>query len=60
MNAIIAKLNALKTAQIIEITDALANRFDEEAGIVTDAALDILMQRLPEDEFIAYCDKLAA
>ena len=60
MNAIIAKLNVLKTAQIIEITDALAGRFDDEAGIVTDAALNILERRMLEAEFIAYCDKLAA
>jgi len=62
MDRITARLQELETAQIVEIIHAAAARADEEGDIVLEKALMVLELRddMPEAEFIAICDKLAA
>lgn len=50
-----AKLKAQTPAQLRAIISALRNDHSEEAGIVHSAALDELMERIPEADFIAFC-----
>ena len=54
----IAKMSTISTNDLIVEIKKLVNDFSNEASIVMDVALDILMERLPENEFINFCDSL--
>jgi len=60
MNALTAKIAALSTAQLREVVAGLFVDLREEAGTALDAALVELERRLPEGEFVAFCDALYA
>ena len=60
MNAIIAKANVAKTAQIKEMLVSLARTYTDEANTVTDVLLTILEARVSEFEFVAFCEELEA
>lgn len=60
MNAIIAKASVAKTSQVMEMLKALASDFSAEATIVTDGLLTLLEARLPEDQFVSFCEELEA
>jgi hypothetical protein len=53
-----AKMETLPTNDLIVEVKKLANDFSNAASIVMDVALDILMERLPENEFVTFCDSL--
>jgi hypothetical protein len=53
-----AKMETLSTNDLIVEVKKLANDFSNAASIVMDVALDILMERLPESEFVNFCDSL--
>ena len=52
------KLNNLSTADLIAEVKKLANDFSTGAELVSDVAMDILMNRLPENEFVELCSTL--
>lgn len=52
------KLNALPTNDLIVELRKLMNDFTSAANMVQDIVLDILMERLPESEFIELCNSL--
>ena len=52
------KLNSLSTSDLILEVKKLVNDFSTGTDLVTDIILDILMERMPENEFIALCDSL--
>lgn len=52
------KLNNLSNADLIAEVKRLANDFSTGAELVSDVAIDILMNRLPENEFIELCNTL--
>ena len=52
------KLNNLSTADLIAVVKKLANDFSTGAELVSDVAMDILMNRLPEKEFVELCNTL--
>jgi len=52
------KLNALSTSDLIIEVKKLANDFSTGAELVSDVAMDILMNRLPENEFVELCNTL--
>lgn len=52
------KLNALSTSDLIAEVKTLANDFSTGAELVFDVAMDILMERLPENEFVELCNTL--
>ena len=60
MEKMINSLHPLTTEQIVEIADMAAARSDDEGDIALNAALTVLELRMPEQEFIALCDKFAA
>lgn len=60
METIVAKATFAKTAQIKEMLFKLASDLSGEATIVTDALLTVLEGRLPENEFISFCEELEA
>ena len=53
-----AKLNSLNTSDLIIEVKKLSNDFSTGANILTTVALDILMERMPEAEFVALCETL--
>lgn len=58
MNKLIKKIERHDTATIKEIVKKTNNDFRTGAGMVFDAALDVLMKRLPEPEFVAFCEEV--
>jgi len=54
----IEKMSTLTTNDLIESVKKLSNDFTESATRVFDIALEILMERMPEQEFINLCDSL--
>lgn len=52
------KLNALSTADLILEVKKLENDFSTGAELVCNVAMDILMNRLPENEFVELCNTL--
>lgn len=60
MNAIIAKAQIANTAQLKEMSVSLMADVRDEATLVLDAVLTILENRLPETEFVSFCEELEA
>lgn len=58
MNAIISKLNQLNNEQLKDAVAKLAADFRDGADVVFNAALEILESRLPEAEFVDFCDAI--
>lgn len=54
----VTKLNTLSTDDLIIELKRLSNDFSTGAKLVFDAAMDILMERMPEAEFVALCETL--
>ena len=52
------RLSALPTNDLIVELKKLMNDFTSAANMVQDIVLDILMERLPEPEFIELCNSL--
>ena len=52
------KLNTLSTNDLIVAVKELSSNFTESAEYVFDVCLDILINRLSENEFIELCDSL--
>ena len=53
-----SRLNTLPTNDLIVELKKLMNDFTSAANMVQDIVLDILMERLPEAEFIELCNSL--
>jgi hypothetical protein len=53
-----SRLNALPTNDLITELRKLINDFTSAANMVQDIVLNILMERLPEAEFIELCNSL--
>jgi hypothetical protein len=53
-----SRLNSLPTKDLIVELKKLMNDFTSAANMVQDIVLDILMERLPEAEFIELCNSL--
>jgi hypothetical protein len=53
-----SRLSSLPTNDLIVELKKLMNDFTSAANIVQDIVLDILMERLPESEFIELCNSL--
>ena len=54
------KLSRLNMDEVAEIVARMFNDTRDEAGVVLDAALAVLETKMPEADFIRFCDKLAA
>jgi hypothetical protein len=52
------KLNTLSTTDLIVAVKELSSNFTSAAEYVFDVCLDILMKRLPENDFVELCDSL--
>ena len=52
------KLNSLSTTDLVAEVKKLTNDFSTGAELVSDVAMDILMNRLPENEFVELCNTL--
>ena len=52
------KLNNLSTADLVAEVKKLANDFSTGAELISDVAMDILMNRLSENEFVELCNTL--
>ena len=52
------KLNTLSTNDLIVAVKELSSNFTESAEYVFDVCLDILMDRMPENDFVELCDSL--
>lgn len=58
MEKIIAKASAAKTSQIKEMIETLNQDLSDAASVVFEALLTILESRLPEHEFVEFCETL--
>ena len=52
------KLNKLSTKELIYEAKKLVNDFSNNTEYVYDVIMNILMDRLPENEFIEFCNNL--
>lgn len=52
------KLNTISTADLIVEVKKLVNDFSTSAELVFNVAMDILMERMPENEFVELCNSL--
>ena len=52
------KLNTLSTIDLIAELKKLSDNFSAGAELVYDVCMDILINRLPENEFVELCDNL--
>lgn len=57
-NALTEKLSKLNTDQVAEIAARLSKDYSNEAGIVLEAAMQVLQSRMPEVDFVRFCEKL--
>lgn len=55
-----AKVASQSTASLKKIATAMNSDIRDESSIVLSAALDALMARLPEAEFVSFCSELEA
>ena len=63
MNAraqMIATVQQMPTTEIIALINANAALTTPEVDIIIEVVLQVLELRLPEDQFIGICDKIAA
>jgi len=60
MEKIIAKASLATTEQVKEMLKTLASDLSKEATIVTSALLDVLANRVDEEEFCNFCEELEA
>lgn len=54
------KIDSQKTSALKEMAIALYTDMRDGADIVFSAVLDVLMARLPEEEFVDFCEKMEA
>ena len=52
------KMSQISTIDLIAEIKKLSNDFSDSATVVFTIALDILMERMPETEFVNFCDSL--
>lgn len=55
-----SKIASQKTEALKEMAAALYADMRDGADLVFSAVLDALMARLPEDDFVAFCEKMEA
>jgi hypothetical protein len=58
MEAIKAKIKGLATSMVKEVIAGLANDFRDSADVALSVALDELQTRIPEADFISFCESL--
>ena len=54
------KLYNLSIEQVAEIAARMFNDTTTEGGLVLDAALTVLEEKMEESDFVRFCEKLAA
>ena len=59
-NQLADKISLLSFDEIAEIAASMFNDPRAEAGMVLDAALEVLESKMSSDDFVRFCDKLAA
>jgi hypothetical protein len=59
-NQLTDKLSLLPFDQIAEIAVSMFNETSDESGMVLEAALEVLESKMSSDDFVRFCDKLAA
>jgi len=52
------KLNLLSVDSLIKEVVKLNNDLSEASSMIIDAALDVLMDKMKEDDFVRFCDTL--
>lgn len=55
-----ATIEAQNTSSLKEMAVKLFSDTRDGAELVFSAVLDVLMNRLPEDEFVAFCEEMEA
>jgi hypothetical protein len=58
MNALQAKIENFSTENLIDLAKTAAINEGEDVDTVLETILDALMARMPEPEFVAFCDSL--
>jgi hypothetical protein len=53
-----ANLNKVSTSELMVEVQRLTSDFSDAAQMVWDVAMNILMERLPETEYINFCNSL--
>ena len=57
-NALTEKLSKMNINELAEIVGCMMNDTRSEASIVIDAALSALESKMPEADFVRFCEKL--
>jgi len=58
-NELTNKLSKLSVNEVAEIVAKMFSDTRNEAGIILDAALEVLEAKMPEADFVRFCEKLA-
>lgn len=57
-NALTEKLSKLNIDELAEIVGRMMNDTRSEATVVIDAALSVMESKMPEADFVRFCEKL--
>jgi hypothetical protein len=57
-NAITARLESLSIEEIANVINGLMNDTRAETDVVMSAALNVLESKMPEADFLRFCEKL--
>lgn len=58
MTAIENKVSQIKTNDLIEMVEGLVKKQSEEADMVLEIILDVLMERMSDDKFVDLCNQI--
>lgn len=58
MTEITNKVSQLKTNDLIEMVEGLIKKESQESDMVLDIILEVLMERMDDDKFVALCEQI--
>lgn len=58
-NELANKLSKMNMNEVAEIVARMFNDARDEAAIILDVALEVLETKMPEADFVRFCEKLA-
>lgn len=58
MNKLTAKIKNIETKTLKEVASLLMDNFEDGSGLTFDAVMAELEERMPEEEYVLFCDNL--
>jgi hypothetical protein len=58
LDTMVSKMQKYTTEMLVEVVKGIADDLTDAAALVEAAALEILIERMPEQDFVNLCDSL--